>query len=115
MTWKANASEDFVMGHVVVRLAERRGDDLIVATDAYDGDVMLQTQPASSEVPAFLRLPREAAEALRDALNGHMPPRDDSDLREALQVERDRVDRLLATVRPRWEFDTSDGTYRLVT
>lgn len=96
MTWKANASEEFELGYVVLRLADIRNDDVDVATGyVTDGCPTFRTQSRASEVPAFLRLPREAAEALRDALNGHMPPRDDRDLRDALRVERERVDRIL--------------------
>lgn len=96
MTWKANASEEFELGYVVLRLADIRNDDMDVATGyVTDGSPTFQTQSRAVEVPTFLRLPYEAAEALRDALNGHMPPRDDRDLRDALRVERERVDRVL--------------------
>lgn len=95
--WIATVEDDYGRMQFAIRLAHPVSEDRIavaVATED-DGTVVMREQGNYEVAPAILRLPREAIEAVRDALNGHMPPRDDSDLREALRVERERVDRIL--------------------
>lgn len=95
--WIASVEDDYGRMQVALRLGYRVGEDRVsvaVATGD-DGTLVMQEQGTYDVTPAVLRLPREAVEALRDALNGHMPPTDDGDLRDALKVERERVDRML--------------------
>lgn len=102
--WIATIEHDFAHMEFAIRLAHKVDDHRIaVACDTNGGDVVMREQRQSEAAPALLRLPREAVEALRDALNGHMPPTDDRDLRDALQVERARVDRMLDAVLDREE------------
>ena len=92
MGWKAQVSDSLTSFNVEIRLANVYHDDMHVMRP--DGTV--ETVRVGSEVPPVLSLPREAVEALRDALNGHAPPSSEADLREALEVERGRVDRILS-------------------
>lgn len=98
MTWKAHAEDDFAYGQIAIRLADVRDDQVLVVIGAHEGAMDAEWQNDGFEVPPLIRLPIEAVEALRDALNGHLPPRDDTDLHEALAVERSRVDRILERV-----------------
>ena len=59
------------------------------------GSLIMEEQPPGVMFPTLLLLPEGAVTALRDAFNGHAPPTDDADLREALNVERERVNRIL--------------------
>lgn len=89
--WKAQVADAVASFNVEVRIANIYGDDMHVVHPGGE----LERIRRGAEVPAVLSLPREAIEALRDALNGHAPPSSDADLREALRVERARVDRIL--------------------
>lgn len=60
-----------------------------------DGSIVFVDSEEGEQVDPFLRIPLGALPALRDALNEHVPPTDDTDLREALSVERERVNRII--------------------
>lgn len=93
MEYRASVSHDAIRQTVEIRLGTTEGH-AAVEVDEF-GSVIMEAQPEGVVIPPFLRLPRDAMLALRDALNGHAPPVDDADLREALNVERARVDRLI--------------------
>lgn len=97
--WHAQVTDSFASFDQEVRLAQVFDREVNVAARvSADGTVEMERQTHGQEVPALLKLPREALEALRDALNREMPPTDDRDLRDALRVERERVDRVLGTI-----------------
>ena len=95
MVWKAVVSRDPSSFGIDVRIADVYEDHVVVASEVVDGHVTMERQGPAAEVPRLLTLPPEALDALRDALNQHSPPTDDRDLRDALSVERARVDRIL--------------------
>ena len=95
MVWKAVVSDDPASFNTDVRIADVYQDEVVVAAEVVEGHVTMRRQQPAEEVPRLLSLPIEALEALRDALNQHSPPTDDRDLRDALAVERARVDRIL--------------------
>lgn len=97
--WRAAVEYDPITGSYAIRLAQKAGDGYHnVAVSAQDGHATMQRVPMGYEVPRFVSLPREAVDALRDALDEKAPRASDADLREALQVERGRVDRVLASL-----------------
>lgn len=97
MSWRAHVTDSFAAIGVEVRIVDAYDDHADVVT-VEDGRTIATRVGRGEQMPPALTLPYEAVEALRDALNGHAPPPSDADLREALQVERGRVDRILGTL-----------------
>jgi len=93
--WKAIVSEDPGTFRLDVRLVDAFDDHVDVAQVDVNGVVTTHRQNRGVEVPRMLSIPHEALDALRDAINGHAPPSDDRDLRDALAIERRRVDKIL--------------------
>ena len=88
----ATVEHDFAFGVVHLRVARHYGGDEVHALTP-DGDWAV-LEPGRATDPC-LTVGIHDLPAIRDALNGFLPPSDDTDLREALQVERARVDRIL--------------------
>ena len=97
MDFRASVERDLLTGTSAVRLGGSYPDGtFFVATSvAEDGDVIFEEAERGVYTDPFLRFSDEALIALRDALNGHAPPTSDADLRDALKVERSRVDRII--------------------
>ena len=97
MGYRASVSVDPLSRTAEVRLI-REGYPLQAAAEGVgeDGIVFFTEADEGVMVPPFLRLPSDALNALRDAFNDHAPPSDDADLREALSVERGRVDKVIS-------------------
>lgn len=96
MEYRAHVENDPLSGLSTLRLIARGNIGTSVATGIGSlGDVHFMEQDEGVYVEPFLRLPSDAMLAVRDALNGHAPPTDDTDLREALSVERERVDKVI--------------------
>lgn len=93
MEYRASVSHDAIRQTVDIRLGTTEGH-AAVEVDEF-GNIIMEQQPEGVGIPPFLRLPHDAMLALRDALNGHAPPTSDADLREALAVERMRVNRAI--------------------
>ncbi len=92
--WVAKADYD-MLGMMVELRAAKIGDRYTVLRP---DSVLEEIEPGTEVGPPFLTVPVEAALAIRDALCEKYP--DDSaaeirTLREALRVERERVDRFL--------------------
>lgn len=98
MSYKARITDGLDHFDVEIHIGDLHDDGVDVAVGVDDGGrVVMERRSYAAATGPLLRLPREAVEALRDALNGYAPPRDDADVREALSVERARVDRILGS------------------
>jgi hypothetical protein len=99
--WRAQINEDFLNMTVLIRLAQRRSHDRLDFVTSISANTTLQTVEPGVEGPEPLILPRDAAEALRAALNDFLgpEPRDYraryEEARESLLHERSRVDLVL--------------------
>lgn len=111
MTWEAFVSEDFPTMGARLYLRDSYGRDAryVVRLGAERADLELTQFEEASGAYCGLYLPRDAAEPLRDALDVYLgKPRDDwrskyEEARDALELERRRVDSLLSVVHNRNE------------
>ena len=96
MEYRAHAEHDPIMRCTRISLVSQdSGGTSAASLVDVDGSLVFVEHAPGEFVEPFLRLPQEAALALRDALNDHAPPSDDADLREALTVERERVNKII--------------------
>lgn len=96
MEYRAHVENDPIMRCTTITLAARgSGGTSVAELVDVDGSIVFVEHEEGTFAEPFLRLPQEAALALRDALNNHAPPTDDTDLREALSVERERVNKII--------------------
>ena len=94
MEYRASVVYDPIRRLAEVRLGTTEGH-AAVEVDEF-GNIVMEEQPTPGVmIPPLLFLPEDMMLALRDAFNDHAPPTDDADLREALSIERARVDRVL--------------------
>jgi hypothetical protein len=102
MAWRANVVDDFPTMSVRLHLADITLDrsDYVVQIGP-DRETQLRTVREGLVGPAGMALPREAAEALRDALNAFFGEKPNDyraryeEARDALEHERRRVDAAL--------------------
>lgn len=95
MDYRVSAVPDPFGEYTEVRVAYN--DCAAIEVDEY-GNIVMMEQPPGAAVPPLLRLPRELVVPLRDALSGVAPPPSGADLREALDIERARVDAVLSSL-----------------
>lgn len=99
MEIRADVTHDYLTGWTAVRVVAKENGNFYAATRVEeDGQVVLEQHPAGTMVPELLKMPRDIALAIQAALNDHAPVQQDHDLREALKVERERVDKILDRV-----------------
>lgn len=72
----------------------RWGDYAAVELDEV-GNLIMKEQSPGEMIPSLLRVPHALVGPLRDALSEVAPPPDDADLREALTIERERVNKII--------------------
>lgn len=104
MAWKARVEHDFPMMQIKILLGEFWDDGGRLVTQIGPGreTTLLQLEGVGTSSPEGMVLPQEAAEPLRDALTDFLgKPKDDyrakyEEARDALAVERARVDAFLA-------------------
>lgn len=96
MSFRAGIVPDPLGGTVAVHLVQEDGTTSYGPRETTEFWFSPVAEGAIS-TPLF-RLPREALIAIADAVYDHYPPKDDKDLREALEIERGRVDRVLDVV-----------------
>ena len=103
MSWRARVVDDFPSNGARLHVAELRGEvsDYVVRVGP-GRDTMLRSVQPGEVGPEGMYLPGDALVVIRDALDVYLGrPRDDfraryEEARDALQVERDRVNQLLA-------------------
>lgn len=99
--WCSVVIEDFPRNGVEIKLAQRRATVLDYVTEI-SLNTTLTSVPSGQDGPAGLLLSTDAARVLRDALSEFFgPPADDyrsryEEARDALSVERQRFDALVA-------------------
>lgn len=102
MEWRAQLSpRPMQIGYYDVYLGRHIGSgifEVVVGIDDETQMFVLETVGEGEAMPPLLTLPTPAIDALREALAEVAPPPSDSDLREALEHERGRVDKLLDTI-----------------
>ena len=101
--WKAHLADDFLADGRRLFLYASRGDtiSLLTSFDEYGNGIMEEVAEATvPEFPGF-RIPNEALDALAEVLKPGPTKEQLDDLRATLEVERSRVDRLLAAATDR--------------
>lgn len=99
MECKGQVTHDYLTGWTEIRMIAKHNGTTYAATRVNeDGSIVLEQHPEGTVVPAVLRMPRDFALELQAALNDHAPVQQDADLREALKVERARVDKIIDKV-----------------
>lgn len=101
--WTADVSFSPFRNVYEIRLAERTSEGYNVAVRANDGDVEVEHVSVGVEIPVFLSLPADALDAIREAYEESRPRDGDSDLRESLELERERVNKFIDAIVDRLE------------
>lgn len=104
--WKARVEHDFPMQRVRLLIGEfwDGGGRLVTQIGPGSETTLTKLEGYATTPPLGMTLPEEAAEPLRDALNEFLgKPKDDyrakyEEARDALQIERDRVNVFLGAV-----------------
>lgn len=98
MEIKADVTHDYLSGWAEIRLIAKENGNFYAAKVDENGFITLEQHAEGTIVPAALKMPRDIALAIQAALNDHAPVQQDQDLREALKIERARVDKILNKV-----------------
>ncbi|MFN2347139.1 MAG: hypothetical protein ABR616_15680 [Dermatophilaceae bacterium] len=96
MSYRAHVSQDPLNRTAELRLVYEGNRQTSVATEvSEDGHIIFEDVAEGVYVEPFLRFPETAIGAIREALEEFSPPPTDADLRDALELERQRVDRVI--------------------